>query len=125
MVLPRVACGLWRGPIVASVGPVEGKGKISVRVDPEIADLVPRYLELRHEDLAQLRAALAAATWEEIRRIGHSMKGTGAAYGFPRLGELGAALSTAARHQDGGAIEQLVGELEDYLARVEPVYDEG
>ena len=125
MVLPRHAGALWGGPIAASVGPVEGKGKISVRVDPEIADLIPRYLELRHQDLAQLRAALAAATWDEVRRIGHSLKGTGAAYGFPRLGELGAGLSTAASHQDGGAIEQLLGDLEDYLARVEPVYDEG
>lgn len=96
---------------------------IVVQVDPEIADLIPGYLEARQSDLAQLHQALGQEDWEVARRLGHTIKGTGGSYGFSRLTEVGGALEAAALEADAEAFVRHLGELEDYLARIEPRYE--
>jgi len=96
---------------------------IIVQVDPEIADLIPGYLEARQSDLAQLHQALSSRDWEVARRLGHTIKGTGGSYGFSRLTEVGGALESAALGGDAQAFTRHLGELEDYLARIEPRYE--
>ena len=92
---------------------------IVVHVDPDLADLVPGFLERRRADVEKIGAAIEAEEYEEARRLAHSMRGTGGSYGFTRLSELGAAMETAAKASDGGGLAQLLAELEDYLARIE------
>lgn len=96
---------------------------IVVQVDPEIADLIPGYLEARQGDLVQLHQALNTGDWEVARRLGHTIKGTGGSYGFSRLTEVGGALETAALEADASAFTRHLAELEDYLARIEPRYE--
>jgi HPt (histidine-containing phosphotransfer) domain-containing protein len=96
---------------------------IPVSIDPDLADLIPRYLESRREDVERITAALASGGWDTIRRLGHSMRGMGASYGFQRITDFGGAIEDAAPNQDRGAVEATLASLADYLQRVEPTYD--
>ena len=100
-----------------------GPAPIVAHVDPEIADLVPGYLEARREDARLLIAAVETADWDQARRIGHTIKGTGGSYGFARLTEVGEAIEVAARDGDGPSITAQVVALRDYLARIQPRYE--
>ena len=79
--------------------------------DAELAALVPGYLAARRRDLVTLRELLAQQRWEDIRRIGHRMKGTGVTYGLGEVSRLGDALETAAQLADGDAVRTLLDQL--------------
>lgn len=95
--------------------------RIHVAIDPDLAELVPGFLQNRRDDIARLRTAVAAAEFDRIRLLGHSMKGSGGGYGFDAITELGARIETAALARDGATVLTAVAELEDYLRRVEVV----
>ena len=50
-------------------------GKIIIHPDPELADLIPGYLESRTRDITEMRGCLATGDFERIRILGHSMSG--------------------------------------------------
>lgn len=96
--------------------------KITVTIDPDLEDLIPGFLENRARDLRELATALDRRDFDAIRITGHSMKGSGGGYGFDALTELGASIETAGRAADAAAIARLIGELDDYLQRIEVTY---
>lgn len=53
-------------------------GKVLVRVDPDLADLIPGFLENRRRDMGRIWEALARNDYETIRILGHSMEGEAA-----------------------------------------------
>lgn len=85
-------------------------------IDAELAALIPGYLAARRRDLATLRELLAQYRWEEIRRIGHRMKGTGRTYGLDEISRLGDALEVAAQATDVDAVGTLLDQLQTTLA---------
>ena len=89
--------------------------------DEDIWDMLPGFLSNRHRDVEALTSALATASFPTIQRLGHNMKGAGAAYGFPEITTIGAALETAARSSDAPTARALTARLADYLVRVHPV----
>jgi len=93
--------------------------KIIVKVDPEIADLVPGFLKNREKDIEQMESYLAAKNFEEIERLGHSMKGSGAGYGFDGISEIGKSIEIAGKEQSIENIKKGIENLKDYLRRVE------
>lgn len=95
--------------------------RIPVVVDPDLAELIPGFLNNRRRDVEKLRTLLAAGGFAEIRMIGHSMKGAGGGYGFDPITDIGAAIERGALAADGAAIEQGIVQLADYLARVDVV----
>jgi len=95
--------------------------RIVVEADPELGDLVPGYLMSRRQDLAALRAALAGGGFEEIRKLGHNMKGTGRSYGFAPITEIGARLERAGKSADAAESGAALDALAEYLTRVEVV----
>jgi histidine phosphotransfer protein HptB len=82
-------------------------------------ELVAEYLERCRNGLPLLDAAVGQDQHEQVRVLGHRMKGTGAPYGFRRLTEIGAGIEQAAKDQNSGALRRYVAELEEYLSRVE------
>jgi HPt (histidine-containing phosphotransfer) domain-containing protein len=96
--------------------------KIIVSIDPQLAELVPRFLAHRAADVGRIRAALAGADYETVRVAAHGMKGAGGGYGFPEISRLGAAMEESARQGDAAAIATLVASLEAYLGRIEVKY---
>ena len=55
--------------------------------DERMAELRAHFLERAAAQRAELEAALAAGEREEIRRIAHSLAGSGGVFGFPRVSE--------------------------------------
>ncbi len=98
------------------------EAKIIVHVDPDIADLIPGFLENRHKDIKTIGEALAQGDFEKIRFLGHSMKGAGGSYGFDAITDIGRCLEQAAIAQDAGGIKKSLAELFAYLDSIEVVY---
>jgi len=94
---------------------------IRIVPDPELLDLIPGYLKNREEDVRALRDALSGRDFEEVRVRGHKMKGSGGAYGFERITQLGRALEQCARETDTAGIAVQIDELAEFLSRVEIV----
>lgn len=86
-----------------------------VQADPLVLPLVPDYLKNRANDVQRLRAALAAADFGLLRKVGHNMRGSAGAYGVPPLSEIGGRIEDAALKQDGAAIAGAVEEMERFL----------
>ena len=77
---------------------------------------VQRFLERRKRELPSLKGALASGDHEELRHVGHNLKGCGTGFGFPNLTEIGARLEAAARGKDLERARAAVGELEQFFA---------
>ena len=99
------------------------RAKITVHVDPDLEPIIPRFFEIRRTDIGAILKAVDTGDFETAGRLGHSMKGAGAGYGFDAVTEMGRVIESAAKAADGGAIRQEVEALADYLDRVEVVYD--
>lgn len=97
--------------------------KFQVTVDPELEAIIPRYMEIRFEELAQLEQAIADEDGETARMLGHKLKGTGASYGFEKLTELGAAIEISAKDNDLATARDLAVEVRSYIENVEVVYE--
>ncbi len=100
-----------------------------VDVDPDLADLIDGYLNNARGRVAAIDAALTEGRLEEVRHLGHSLRGTGSMYGFDRLTDLGGALEDATRTHAPGpegekrtpdmeAARTLGAALQDYLRTV-------
>jgi signal transduction histidine kinase len=104
--------------------PPDAGDRIIVHADPEIADLIPKFLENRSKDIDLIVDALEKKDLESVRTIGHGMKGAGGGYGFTGISDIGREIETAAKEQDSERILQGVKQLYEYLQRVEVIYDE-
>jgi HPt (histidine-containing phosphotransfer) domain-containing protein len=96
--------------------------KIIIQVDPDLEELIPGFLENRNSDVEKLRSALDDNDFENLRSIGHSIKGVGGGYGFDLMSELGADIESAAKESNADEIREKINQLDDYLQRVEIEY---
>ncbi len=96
--------------------------RIRIAIDEDLAELIPGFLENRRKDIATITRALEKSDFETVQHIGHDMKGVGGGYGFEVITDLGGALETAARHQEGSKIRKHADELLSYLDRIDIVY---
>ena len=101
----------------------ETNGKILVHVDPLFMEITPKFLENRRKDVESMLESLEQDDYEEIRVLGHSMKGHGTSYGFEAITNLGGAIEQAAQERNSEGIRKMVDELSTYLERVEVVYE--
>ena len=94
-----------------------------VRVDSSLAPLVPGFLANRRGDIASIGTALDQADYENVRILGHNMKGSGAGYGFNRITEIGAALEQAAGRHAVEEIRERTADLLRYLDNLHVEYE--
>ena len=94
---------------------------ILVRANPKLADRIPAYLQNCRQNGIAMLDALDRADFETVRYLGHQMRGSGGAYGFQDITDIGAALQQAAESADTDASRKWVGELSSYLDRVETI----
>jgi HPt (histidine-containing phosphotransfer) domain-containing protein len=80
-----------------------------------LTDLLPQYFALCRRDLEHVRKALQNDNLDDIRIVGHNLKGSGGAYGFPELSGIGLAMETAAKAGNRKALERQIEELADFL----------
>jgi HPt (histidine-containing phosphotransfer) domain-containing protein len=62
--------------------------------------------------------ALDRVDFETVKFLGHQMRGSGGAFGFQAITDIGAELQQAAESADTDASRKWVGELSNYLDRV-------
>jgi CheY-like chemotaxis protein len=82
---------------------------------PEMAELRASYLGRRREEVHALEQALQERDFAAILKAGHNLKGTGAAYGYGEITDIGRSLEAAAKEADAPAIESLLGRIDSYL----------
>ena len=96
---------------------------IPVTVAKDLEDLIPTFMKNRTKELDTLRAALAAGDMEQLRQLGHRMKSVGNSYGFELISVLGKKFEDEAKTKNLPALEALIAQYSDYLARVKIVYE--
>ena len=96
---------------------------ITVVVAKDLEDLVPTFMKNRAKELDTLRAALGAGDFEQLRQLGHRMKGVGNSYGFEMVSALGKRIEDGARDGDKAALDACISDYADYLGRVKIVYE--
>jgi HPt (histidine-containing phosphotransfer) domain-containing protein len=94
-----------------------------VHPDPDLADLVPLYLERRESDVVSLDEALRTNDYATVHILGHSMKGSGGGYGFDGITEIGLRIESAGKNEDTDAARTAIEDLKSYLSHLEVVYD--
>lgn len=94
-----------------------------VTVDRSLEDLIPVFLTNRKKEVDTLRVALAAADFDQLRQLGHRMKGVGNSYGFNHVSTLGRYIEDGARSGDRASLEARIAEYAEYLSKVQIVYE--
>ena len=90
-----------------------------VKAVPEgLEKLAPEYLASRGQELSELYQSLRASDFSRIRCLAHNLKGTGTAFGFPEITEIGTGMEDAAKSADAPSLTQQLNALADYLGRV-------
>jgi HPt (histidine-containing phosphotransfer) domain-containing protein len=93
--------------------------EFEVCIDEAIRELVPRFLANVRREVKAMRQALGATQLDEVRRLGHSLKGSGYGYGFSRLGDLGRTIeAAAAAGEPAERISARLDEVEEFVNNV-------
>src|ERR1700741_2568686 len=95
----------------------------NVVVAKDLEDLIPVFMKNRHKELDALRVALAAADFEQLRQLGHRMKGVGNSYGFAHVSVLGQEIEDGARSGDRASLEAHIAQYGDYLSKVQIAFE--
>lgn len=76
------------------------------------------YIDTFPEKLAALEQYLAENDWVKIERFGHQLKGSGKAYGFSEISDLGAKIEECADVNDGSVVHVLQSELQTVMNEI-------
>jgi CheY-like chemotaxis protein len=97
--------------------PAEDDAAVRIE-DPEIAPLVPQFIEHRKAEVVMYREAMADGELARIQASAHKMKGTGRGYGLDAISRIGGDLEVAAHEKNVSRMTELIDELDAYLQRV-------
>lgn len=92
-------------------------------VAKDLEDLIPVFLRNRTKEIDLLRTAVAAGDYEQLKQIGHRMKGVGNSYGFAPISDFGKSIEDNAKNSDKAAVDGVIGTYADYLSKVKIVYE--
>ncbi len=91
---------------------------ITVQVDPEFAEIAPKFLDSVKEFTETIQKAVQEEDYETCRVLGHRMKGEGRVFGLGPVSDMGASIQKAAQCSDPKSIITLTTQLSDYVSRV-------
>jgi HPt (histidine-containing phosphotransfer) domain-containing protein len=95
----------------------------TVIVQKDLEDLIPVFMSNRRKEIDTLRLALASADFEQLRQLGHRMRGVGNSYGFDLISEIGKQVEDGAIAGDRTGIASCIAEYSDYIANVQISYE--
>ena len=95
----------------------------NVKVAKDLEDLIPTFMSNRKKEHDALKVALAAADFEQLRQLGHRMKGVGFSYGFDHVSTLGKHIEDGARSGDRTSLAATIADYADYLGKVQIQYE--
>ena len=102
----------------ASHPPIQEPAVGVVQVDPGISDLVDEFLDTSRRDSVRLLAHVNERDFRAAAEIGHRLKGTGGAFGFTDLTDIGRDIESAAHERRLDALEDSALRLRLYLAGI-------
>ena len=85
-------------------------------VDPAVKELQSQYVANRYMELAVFREWLQGEDYSSLRRLGHNLRGSGTAYGFPQLTSLGQEIEEAAELRRLESLVALAARYEQAVA---------
>ncbi|MFK8030799.1 MAG: Hpt domain-containing protein [Gammaproteobacteria bacterium] len=89
-------------------------------LDPAVRALLPNYIRRRESDMELIASLVRRGEYKEISTLAHNIRGSGAAYGYPRLSELGALIENAVETNDVDSLKVLTAELDAYIKQMRP-----
>jgi two-component system sensor histidine kinase/response regulator len=99
----------------ARLDQVNPSERVQANFDERLRAIVPAYLEGRRRDMLAVLAALDKGDYEQIRTMGHKMRGSGTGYGFPEITAIGQRLELAAESRDAAKARNYIADLSEYL----------
>jgi HPt (histidine-containing phosphotransfer) domain-containing protein len=79
----------------------------------ELDELRPLYVDYLRGEIDTFRSLLARRDLEDIRSLGHRLKGSGGSYGFQHISDLGEAIQYLQDSAEWEEIESLLHQLEE------------
>lgn len=95
----------------------------TIKVDKDLEDIMPEFLEHRRRDLEILENAVDKNEFNQVRTIGHRLAGNAPSYGLMDLGPIGDKLEEAARNKDKQTIIKLTNEYKAYIKDIKIVFE--
>ncbi|HTU26862.1 MAG TPA: ATP-binding protein [Pirellulales bacterium] len=86
--------------------------------DPEFREVVARFIERLHEQLAVMRELFESGKLIELAGLAHWLKGTGGTAGFPAFTQPAAELERRARSKQTAGIAELIAEIAAIADRI-------
>ena len=87
--------------------------------DPQLADILPGFVERLPSQLDALCKALEEERLEDAERLAHRLKGAGGSYGYRTLSEVAKSLELAAKAQDVGGAVAALAEVKEVCAAIQ------
>ncbi len=92
--------------------------------DPELIDLIDRFLSRLPNMLAAILKAYSEKDWEIFTNLIHQMKGVGGNYGYPMLTSLCAEIEVMAKEKDDNKVDTLLKTFEVMSKNILAGHDE-
>ncbi|MGD9643333.1 MAG: Hpt domain-containing protein [Elusimicrobiales bacterium] len=96
--------------------------KYKVKIDRDLADLIPMYLQGRRDELPVIASLLEKGDFAGLKTIGHKLHGSGGGFGLDFLTELGVRMENSAAAADKAALAAQAGELKEFIENLEIEY---
>ena len=96
---------------------------IVVKIDPELEDIVPGYIDRRKREISDIWDAYNKRDYPALQVFGHKLKGNAGGYGLDHIGALGSEIEVAAKDKSDSKIEHALQELDDYLQHLSVTFD--
>ena len=100
------------------VGPAVEVAERVIRVDMDLADLIPGFLCRVQQQAASIRKAADSGELAQAALLGHNLKGTGSSYGFDEITRVGTAIEECAKAGAANEVDALAAGLETWLANL-------
>ena len=84
----------------------------------EISELRSLYLDYLRGEIDLLRSVVVRKDLEEVREVGHRLKGSGGSYGFHHISELGEKIQYLQDHTEWDEVETLFHQLEEMYEQI-------
>ena len=92
---------------------------ILYEIDKDLEEIVPAFLDGRKKDIETIKKFVLEKNFEELRSVGHKLKGTAGSYGFMALSKLGAKIEDAAKTSKIEELKKLSSEYENHINQIQ------
>jgi HPt (histidine-containing phosphotransfer) domain-containing protein len=91
----------------------------SKSADPDFGELIEMFVGESSVRATQMQTLFARGDFEQLQRMAHQLRGSGAGYGFELLSDLATSLESACENGDPCDIAETLHDTVGYLIRME------